>query len=283
MSSWQFYYPEALLPRLEKELPVKAGKTPNAKQWEMITSRENNICVCAGAGSGKTLSLIWRVIFLYVYLRVPLNEITVLSFTRKAVEDFREKLLEMLDKFGVNVDPAEIKKTVRTFHSKILEFGRQSTFAVSSNKMFEHQKAPEDIKGSSEFSILEFKTEKKSVARLCQMLSKSGFKLGVMSAPANTITWLNEILQVGDLWERMLAAGHKLGITDEIKQLAKRTDKLRGVLYEDLKYTEQAAVKMLNRLIIEALYPNETPKRIDDDDEDELIGQIFNRSNIPIE
>lgn len=50
MSSWGFYYPEALLTRLGKDLPVKTGKTPNAKQWEMITSRENNVCVCAASG-----------------------------------------------------------------------------------------------------------------------------------------------------------------------------------------------------------------------------------------
>src|SRR5208282_6227692 len=108
MWGWELYATEVLTTRLEKELPVMTGKTPNSQQWEMIKARENNVCVWAGAGSGKTLSLIWRVVFLHVYLKIPLNEITVLSFTRKSVEEFREKLIDMLEKFDNNINADDV-------------------------------------------------------------------------------------------------------------------------------------------------------------------------------
>lgn len=283
MDSWKLDYDDDVRENLEKDLPLKTGKTPNPEQWEMIKMRENNVCVCAGAGSGKTLSLIWRIVFLHAYLKVPLSNITVLSFTRKSVEEFREKLLEMLEKYDPNIDPALIDKTVRTFHSKILEFGRQSKFATTPDKMFEHLKAPEDVTESSYFSASEFRAENKSFTQLCQAISSAGYNVGVIGAPPDTIRWLNEILQVTDLLERMSTGWSKLSLTDEIKQLKRQSDNYRGEFFDKLYYNQQTVIKKLNRLLIELLYPDKVPAPINDSDDDEIVDHIFNRTRIPIE
>ena len=118
----EFLFDEALAARVRKELPARTGKSPTESQWEMILSTGHNTVVNAGAGSGKSTSLIQRILVLHHYLDVPYEEMTVFSFTRKSTDEFREKLVEGDAKLGGKLSAAQAKKVVRTFHSKVLEF-----------------------------------------------------------------------------------------------------------------------------------------------------------------
>ena len=162
--------------QLKKEWPIKVGKTPDPKQWDVVKTASNNVCVWAGAGSGKTLSLVWRVVFLHVYLGIDLNEITVLSFTKKSVEKFREDLIEALRQFKPKDGPdpysKEIESSVRTFHSKILEFGRISRLSASSKRMFEHQKTKDQQDKDEEDLVDEIYNKSAIPPRQSEILTK---------------------------------------------------------------------------------------------------------------
>ena len=68
----------------------------NASQYEAITSTEGPLLVIAGAGSGKTRTLTYRVARL-VEEGVPPSSILLLTFTRKAAQQMLERATELLD------------------------------------------------------------------------------------------------------------------------------------------------------------------------------------------
>jgi DNA helicase-2/ATP-dependent DNA helicase PcrA len=68
----------------------------NASQYEAITATEGPLLVIAGAGSGKTRTLTYRVARL-VEAGVPPSAILLLTFTRKAASQMLERATELLD------------------------------------------------------------------------------------------------------------------------------------------------------------------------------------------
>ncbi|RMG60173.1 MAG: ATP-dependent helicase [Deltaproteobacteria bacterium] len=81
----------------------------NESQREAVTHGEGPLLVIAGAGSGKTKTLVCRVAYL-VSQGVPPESILLLTFTRKAAE-------EMLRRAAALSDPRCERVTGGTFHS----------------------------------------------------------------------------------------------------------------------------------------------------------------------
>ncbi|MBN3494380.1 UvrD-helicase domain-containing protein [Vibrio neptunius] len=102
----------------EQELIHKMSK----QQEDMVFSNNRSVCVLAGAGSGKSTSLILRVIFLYEYLEIPFEEITVCTFTVESRKDFIKKLVLRCKQWGLTEFSEEVANSiVRTFHSLAFE------------------------------------------------------------------------------------------------------------------------------------------------------------------
>ena len=109
--------------------------TENAEQQEAIKSLEEIILVLAGAGSGKTKTLIDKIKFHINEKKIAPKNILAITFTRDAISEIQDRLIEYADK--TNRYKAEIKSgnqdtirkeyinqnavlknlTVRTFHS----------------------------------------------------------------------------------------------------------------------------------------------------------------------
>lgn len=98
----------------------------SSQQEEMIFCNNRSLRVLAGAGSGKSTSLILRMIFLHKYLSVPLENITVLTFTRESRWDFIDKFLERCSQFEITIDYAKAKSIIRTFHSIAYDINKNS-------------------------------------------------------------------------------------------------------------------------------------------------------------
>ncbi|MDB4040878.1 UvrD-helicase domain-containing protein [Methylophilaceae bacterium] len=77
-------------------------------QARALSSNGGNIQVIARAGSGKTKTIINRVIFLNKHCGVGLNKIIILAFNKKAVEEIQERL----KKYFKNRTPS-----IMTFHA----------------------------------------------------------------------------------------------------------------------------------------------------------------------
>ncbi len=119
------------------------NKQPNQEQRQLIFSSSRNTLAVAGAGSGKTTSLINRLLFLHTQCKIPLEELTVFSFTKASVADFRKKFIEVFGQNGIDISDDMSERVIRTFHSKVLEMGKHS-FLKGGFRIFEFLKNKED-------------------------------------------------------------------------------------------------------------------------------------------
>ncbi|MCK9309628.1 MAG: UvrD-helicase domain-containing protein, partial [Candidatus Cloacimonetes bacterium] len=99
-------------------IPKSYREELNERQLEVVTDTENPILVLAGAGSGKTKSIIYRAAYLIRELQVPPWKILIVTFTNKAARELQERLESLL-----NIPMRSL--WVGTFHSlcsRILRF-----------------------------------------------------------------------------------------------------------------------------------------------------------------
>ncbi|MBF0558436.1 MAG: hypothetical protein HQL08_06610 [Nitrospirae bacterium] len=112
----------------------------------------------------------------------------------------------------------------------------------------------------SDFYADEFLIQEKDARKLCEVIRSDSYKLGAMNAAFGTIEWLNELLKVGDLFDKVVYEKPDLVLTNEIKGLKEQTEVQRVKPFAGLKDDEQKKIKRLNRLILVLAYPLETPK-----------------------
>ncbi|VWC67730.1 UvrD-helicase domain-containing protein [Burkholderia lata] len=122
--------------RTEVAIAVKQGRisSPTEDQWKMILSNHPATCVVAGAGSGKSTTLVLRVVFMICHLGIRPREMTVVSFTKDSCTELRKKILKALslDVWKSQLHPDDAMKLqdishdlVRTFHSALSRIARQ--------------------------------------------------------------------------------------------------------------------------------------------------------------
>lgn len=122
--------------RNEVALAVQNGwvNPPTPDQWEMILSDNPATCVVAGAGSGKSTTLILRVVFMICHLKLSPETITVVSFTVKSCEELRDKLADtfqheqwksqMPERYADDLEKT-CNELVSTFHSALSRVARK--------------------------------------------------------------------------------------------------------------------------------------------------------------
>src|SRR5208337_5135948 len=92
-------------------------KELNPAQYQAVTTLEGPILVIAGAGSGKTRTLVYRLAYL-VEQGVDPGAILLLTFTRKAAQEMLSRAVRLLDRPLAQV-------TGGTFHSVCYQWLRQ--------------------------------------------------------------------------------------------------------------------------------------------------------------
>ncbi|WP_130616812.1 UvrD-helicase domain-containing protein [endosymbiont of Sipalinus gigas] len=82
----------------------------NKNQKNIVLSKDKNIVVIAGAGSGKTKILIYRIIWLINKKKINPNSIMIVTFSNKAVNEIKYRIKNILsDKYNNII--------IGTFHS----------------------------------------------------------------------------------------------------------------------------------------------------------------------
>ena len=82
----------------------------NEKQYEAVTSTDKYLRIIAGAGSGKTRVLTYRIAYLIDTLSYYPSSILAITFTNKAAEEIRNRIEETLNM-------GKLRMNISTFHS----------------------------------------------------------------------------------------------------------------------------------------------------------------------
>lgn len=90
----------------------------NPQQLEAVRHTEGPVLIVAGAGSGKTRAITYRIVYLIREKQVPPESILAITFTNKAAK-------QMLDRVHQKLGSCETYPWVSTFHSFCLKLLRQ--------------------------------------------------------------------------------------------------------------------------------------------------------------
>ncbi len=105
--------------RTQVAAAARAGvvSEPSPAQWAMILSDQPLTRIFAGAGSGKSTTLVLRLVFMICHLDIEPGRITVISFTNASCAELREQLIRVLAFWQHPFDQTHARQCVRTFHS----------------------------------------------------------------------------------------------------------------------------------------------------------------------
>lgn len=104
-------------------------RTLNESQYEAVMCTEGPLLVLAGAGSGKTRVLTYRIAHLIQDERVAPWEVLAITFTNKAAREMRDRL-------GGLVGPAARGMWVSTFHSMCVRILRSNAETIGFTRNF---------------------------------------------------------------------------------------------------------------------------------------------------
>jgi len=113
---------QAMRERVAQAVNAGLTGTPSDEQWAMILCRAPLARIFAGAGSGKSSTLVLRVVFLLCHLEVDPKRLTVISFTNASCHELRERLQRLLDFWHY---PHDARQCVRTFHAAMATLAKE--------------------------------------------------------------------------------------------------------------------------------------------------------------
>lgn len=93
----------------------------NKQQYEAVVSNDKYLRIIAGAGSGKTRVLTYKIAYLIDNLQVKPSEILAITFTNKVAKEMKERIVKL-----INVNSKDL--TIKTFHSFCSYFLRKEIY-----------------------------------------------------------------------------------------------------------------------------------------------------------
>ena len=107
-------------------------KELNENQYKAVTSDAQFLRIIAGAGSGKTRVLTYRIAYLIEQMHVYPNKILAITFTNKVAKEMKERTIKLLPDYDLK------GLSISTFHSfcarflraEIIELGFPSNFFI---------------------------------------------------------------------------------------------------------------------------------------------------------
>jgi len=107
-------------------------KELNEKQYEAVTSKDQYLRIIAGAGSGKTRVLTYRIAYLIGVLGVFPHEIMAITFTNKVANEMKERVFKLLpdrDLRGLQISTFH-SFCARVLRSEIHVLGYPTNFVI---------------------------------------------------------------------------------------------------------------------------------------------------------
>ena len=207
-----------------------------AGQNKAKTVTGKNLCVYAGAGSGKTQVLIERFLYL-LNMGAGIDRILAMTFTEKAASEMRRRIIEHLLKEGREEERRKVElsyiNTIHGFSARIL---RDRAFEAGIDPGFEimDEAASLTIQGRIlEKHIIDiYKTEDREITELVENSGPVKFKQNVLSLLNGAKTQNIKLAEFLDDPE----TGNLAKFAMEVDRIYETEKRRRGLLdYEDLQ------------------------------------------------
>ena len=106
------------------------GNTLDKEQLEAALNNDDNTIIIAGAGSGKSMTMVGKIKYLVLYKHIPLEQILCITFTNNAAHSLEEKIKKELGQ----------ENKVYTFHKLSLEILKsyQRDYKIASEDTLEY-------------------------------------------------------------------------------------------------------------------------------------------------
>lgn len=168
----------------------------NSDQRQAVIATEGRVLILAGAGSGKTSVLAYRIAYLLQSLKIEPEAILGLTFTNKAAQEMRERVARIV---GVKLAK---KLTLSTFHSFCMQLLRKEIhhLGYTNNFTLYTEKEVRRIALQVTKNLLEHEGEVPSLEKTLQQIAQIKNK-GLNLTDLETITWHNQFCQ--DLYTRL--------------------------------------------------------------------------------
>ncbi len=190
----------------------------NSAQLEAIQATEGPVLIIAGPGSGKTFTLVERIVYLITHKGIKPESLLVVTFTDKAARELTTRISNRLAEIGIQFNLNEMY--LGTFHSiclRILEDYREYTRLKRSFTLFDQF----DQQYFLYQRIREFHELPDA------QLIMGDEQLGRWAQSENLLKWLNKVSEEA-LEVSVLAAAHE----PEIRALAMCFSKYQELLEE---------------------------------------------------
>jgi DNA helicase-2/ATP-dependent DNA helicase PcrA len=165
-------------------------KDLNAAQQLAVCHGDGPLLVIAGAGSGKTRVLTYRIAYLLREKQVPPYQILAVTFTNKAAKEMKERLLSL-------VGPIAERVWMGTFHSTCVQILRSFADRLGYSKSFSIFDTSDQLVAMREV-LKELNVDPKQFEPRAVLSS--------ISAAKNELIGVDEYsAKSGDFWERSVA------------------------------------------------------------------------------
>ena len=230
----------------------------NDKQIEAVKAAEGPVLILAGAGSGKTKTLTYRIAHLLSQGVKPENILAV-TFTNKAAEEMRNRVKKLLDSNFYFLDSNLFIGTFHSFGVKILreeieKIGYKNNFVIYD----------EDDAFSLAKNIrteLNFPQDKLKASTLLNIISKSKSELKELEeilADADEL-YKNRVLRFSEIYKRRLFSANAVDFDDLITLpvkiflkfpdvLSKYQNRYQYILVDEYQDTNHAQYTLINLL-----------------------------------
>lgn len=183
----------------------------NDAQKKAVLSTEGPLLIVAGAGAGKTKTMVHRIAHI-VSLNVSPSKILAVTFTNKAAKEMRERAIDLLKKTSVNTDYRETP-FISTFHSLGVFLLRKFGAYGGSTKRF-------TIMDDGDTNAL-IKEVLQSMGLDPKQNDPRGLK-GIISRCANAMQTPEELMNesnptyrlAGRVWQKYISEKQKQGVLD---------------------------------------------------------------------
>lgn len=221
----------------------------NEQQKAAVLAVEGPVMVFAGAGSGKTRTLTYRVAYMIDACNIKPYNILAITFTKKATNEMKERLIELIGPFAYDV-------TISTFHSLCARILRKEITHLGYARNFNILDEEEQLKVINDVLKENNIDKKKYPGRYMQRVIKFSKSFNVLPEDPyerNVYNMYEEKMQELNLldFDDLLIKTHELFKNHE-QVLEKYRNIFKYVLVDEFQDTNLIQYKILKLLTLES-------------------------------